>query len=135
MNMEFSRRLAVCLGTITPALEIVRRWHQLSDPTLLWVWFDDVLLGVFLLYGAWSAGRDRVGGRPILAAAWGFMCGLVYGSFFSQLMELDRPDPSGVPAAFAVAVKGIGFGLAILGLVSAVRRVDGAAVEPHSMAR
>ena len=44
MTIEFSRRLAIVLGTLLPAIEIVRRWHQLTELSLLWVWFDDVIV-------------------------------------------------------------------------------------------
>jgi hypothetical protein len=118
--IAFSRGLAFFIGTITPLLEIMRRWHQLTDVRLLPLWLDDVLLGVFLLYGAWRVGKDRIRGRPVLAAAWAFMCGLAYYSFFGQLMN-PAADPSGLPSMWIVGVKGVGLALGIAGLVAALR--------------
>jgi hypothetical protein len=43
---------------------------------------------------------------------------MAYMSFFSQLAELDRADPSGVAATTVVAVKGVAFALAIAALVA-----------------
>lgn len=61
------------------------------------------------------------------------MLGVVYGSFFGQLMELDQPDPSGIPPLIVVAVKGLGLMLAILGLIGAVRRLESRADNPPAM--
>jgi hypothetical protein len=124
MALTFSRRLALFIGTITPLMEIIRRWHQLADLRSLPVWFDDVLLGAFLLYGAWRAGKDRTSGRPILAAAWGFMCGLAYYSFFGQLQHLGEADPSGVSPLWIVSVKGVGLALGIAGLITALQHSE-----------
>src|SRR5919197_5993068 len=104
--LQFSRSLAVVIGIVTPALETFRRWHELITLTVPWPgYLDDVLLGAFLIVGAWRAG-DGSSGRLVLSAAWGFLCGLAYGSFFEQLGALDRPDPSGIAPAFVVAIKG-----------------------------
>ncbi|MEO6655237.1 MAG: hypothetical protein ABIO36_04075 [Pyrinomonadaceae bacterium] len=83
MTIWFSRKLAIVLGIITPLLETVRRWHtwQENPPAF----FDDYILGGLLLYGAWRVGRDPRTGQKFLAAAWGFMCGMAYQSFFGQL--------------------------------------------------
>ena len=69
---------------MTPSIEAIRRWHELRTLTVWWPAFvDDILLGAFLLYGPWQAGGERSSGRAVLAAAWGFMCGIAYGSLFS----------------------------------------------------
>ena len=82
-------------------------------------WLDDWLIGLFLLYGAWATREDREAGRPTLAAAWGFACGMGYLSFFGDVMSLgaDVPDPSGLPAGLVAGVKGLMVGLAISALV------------------
>ena len=121
MTLSFSRGLAVVVGVVTLLAEIARRRHQLLDPAALPVWIDDVLLAGFLLFGAWRVATDQQAGRPVLAAAWGFMCGLTYYSFFGQLQRLAEPDPSGLAPAWVVAVKGVGLVLGILGLVTALK--------------
>ena len=116
-TIQFSRRLAVAAGFALPLAETVRRWHQLGDVSTWPFWLDDWAIGGFLLYGAWKTGRDTAEGRPALAAAWGFACGLAYASFFSELVALDQADPSGLPSSIVVALKGMMFMLAIATLV------------------
>jgi hypothetical protein len=117
---QFNRGLALVIGVVTPALETVRRWHQLITLTVPWPgYLDDVLLGAFLILGAWRAGRGP-SGRLVLAAAWGFLCGHAYGSFFEQLGVLDQPDPSGLAPAFIVAIKGLGLVLGVIGVVTSL---------------
>jgi len=82
MLISISRYLALVLGVLTPLAETIRRWSTWrEDPPSF---FDDYILGAFLLFGAWRVGKDAKSGRPFLAAAWAFMCGMAYGSFFGQ---------------------------------------------------
>ena len=60
-------------------------------------------MGALLLWGAWAVGRSISKGR------------------FSQLVALGERDPSGVDARIVVSVKALLFGLAIAGLVVALR--------------
>ena len=121
LALSFSRALALFIGIITPLAEVARRRQQLLDPAAVPLWIDDMLLGGFLLYGAWRVGSDPRTGRPILAAAWGFMCGLAYYSFFGQLQRLAEPDPSGLAPVWVIAVKGVGLALGIVGMVAALQ--------------
>jgi hypothetical protein len=120
-GMMFSRRLAVVAGVALPVLETMRRWHQLGDVAVWPSWLDDWAIGIFLLYGAWRVSRDAVSGRPILAAAWGFACGLGYASFFSQLDALNATDPSGLTPATVVIIKGSMLVVGIAALVATVK--------------
>ncbi len=120
MNLEFSRRLAL-FGMIPFIADTIRRWHQLSDLRVWPFWLDDFLLGGFLLYSAWLTGKDVKNGRRFLAAAWGFACGMVYPSFFTQITSLDQPDPAPIPSGWVAVIKGIFFFLAVLGLIGSLR--------------
>ncbi len=122
MTITFSRRLAYVLGILTPLAETIRRWHQLGQLHYLPFWLDDYILGAFLLYGAWRTGRDARSGQPFLAAAWGFTCGMAYASFFFQLDHL-HDDPAPISGSWVLAIKGVGFALAILALVGSLRRL------------
>jgi hypothetical protein len=76
------------------------------------------------LSGAWGVGQDYQRGRLLLAAAWGFLCGLAYASFFGQIWRLQRgddADPAPIPALWVLAIKGVGFALAIIALVLTLR--------------
>lgn len=121
MTPQFSRRLAVVFGILLPIAETIRRWHQLDQPRYWPVWFDDILLGALLLYGAHRVARDPAQGRGFLIAAWGVTCGMAYSSFFGQLLSLDQPDPAPIPAVWVVAIKGVGFALAIVALIGSLR--------------
>ena len=122
-TLSFSRSLALCLGVITPLLETIRRWSTWwEDPPSF---FDDFILGGLLIFGAWRVGNDARSGQKFLTAAWGFMCGMVYASFFGQLqdMRLGEIDPAPVSSATVAVIKGIGFALAILGLVTSLVKI------------
>lgn len=114
--LRTSRALALIIGIALPLAELYRRRQQLGDLAMLPAWFDDVLIGAFLLYGWWRTKRDPEGGRLPLAAAWAFMGGMAYGSFFGQLAEISKPDPSGASPIIVVAIKGLGVVLAPIGI-------------------
>ena len=123
MAISFSRYLAIVLGLVTPIAETVRRWSTWrADPPAL---FDDYFLGAFLLYGAWRVGKDARNGQRFLAAAFAFMCGLAYSSFFGQLQNLriGVHDPAPISSSWVAVIKGIGLTLAIVGLVLSLRRL------------
>lgn len=124
MNLTFSRRLALVYGVSLPIIETIRRWKQLGDFRMWPSWLDDVLLGAALLYGAWRVAKEVEKGRPWLAAAWGLTCGIAYNSFFGQLARLDQPDPSALPAAWVVGIKGVGTLLAIVALAGSLRHAS-----------
>jgi hypothetical protein len=122
MTPAFSRSAAAPTGVFFIFIETWRRWHEIgalaSWPTIL----EDWLLGGFLLLAAALGRRDTGRGPLHLAAAWGAATGIMFGSFFGQLVDLGSVDPSGIPSASVVAVKGIVFSVCLLGLVGALRQ-------------
>jgi hypothetical protein len=122
VTFTFSRRLAIVFGVLLPIIETIRRWPQLGDVRMWPAWLDDFILAAFLLYGAWRTRKALDLGRQYLAAAWGLTCGMAYGSFFGQLVRLHEPDPAPIPAVWVVAIKGVGFALAIAALIGSLRR-------------
>lgn len=66
MKLTFSRRLAMIAGIGLPLIETLRRWHQLGEWAGFLFWFDDVLIGAFLLFAAYRTRRDAAGGRVYL---------------------------------------------------------------------
>lgn len=115
--MKFSRALAVIFGVLAPVLDTVRRWGTWREyPPAL---FDDYIMGAFLLAGAWLVSRRFYPGQRLLAAAWGFTCGLGYCSFFEQLRgyRLGEIDPAPLPSGAILAIKGAGVLFAIAALV------------------
>lgn len=117
MLITFSRYLAIVLGILTPLAETIRRWSTWREnPPAL---FDDYILGAFLLFGAWRVTRNARNGQKYLAAAWAFMCGMAYGSFFEQLhrYHLGMSDPAPVSSGWVLSIKGMGFAVGIMCLV------------------
>ncbi len=118
--MKFSRMLAVLFGILAPLGETVRRWQTWREYPP--AFFDDYIMGAFLLAGAWLVGRNFLAGQKLLAAAWGFTCGLGYYSFFEQLRlhRLGAIDPGPLSSAAMIGIKGAGVLLAIAALVATV---------------
>ena len=121
--ISFSRYLAILLGILTPLAETIRRWSTWREnPPAL---FDDYILGAFLLYGAWRVGKDAHSGQRFLAAAWAFMCGMAYSSFFGQLYSLRMgiSDPAPISSASVAVIKGVGLTLGVIALILSLRRL------------
>jgi hypothetical protein len=119
--MRYSRTLAVVFGILVPIAETVRRWNTWrSEPLAL---FDDYVLAALVLYGAWLAGRDFRSGQLFLAAAWGIVCGVGYGSFLGQLQRLQtgEPDPAPIPSVWVAVIKGVMLAMVLAALVATVR--------------
>jgi len=116
MPISVSRYLAFVLGVLTPLAETIRRWSTWrDDPPAL---FDDYILGAFLLFGAWSVTRNARRGQRYLAAAWAFMCGMAYYSFFNQLYRYQHglPDPAPISSGWVAVIKGAGLILGVTAL-------------------
>ena len=128
MNLSFSRRAALIAGIALPLLETWRRWAEWGQLSKLPSILDDFVAGGFLIVAAAMTRFDPARGQPYLAGAWGVAAGMMYGSFFGQLVALGQPDPSGVPPAVVVAFKGVLFAGSIFCLGAALR-------VPHSDAR
>ncbi|HZS09654.1 MAG TPA: hypothetical protein VFD58_32805 [Blastocatellia bacterium] len=116
----FSRRLAIIFGILLPLGETFRSWGA-GRPW--WAWFDDYLIGAFLLLGAWRSRSDTREGQRVLAAAWGFACGLGYASFFGHLEHIREPDPGNIPQVTLTIIIGTGWLLAILALIASLKRL------------
>jgi hypothetical protein len=118
---EFSRGLAYVFGIALPVLETIRRWSQLGDLAVWPFWLDDLLLGAVLLIAARLTADHSYSNAKYLAAAWGIVCGMAWPSFFGEILHLDTPDPAPIPTGWVAAIKGIGFLLAIVALIGALK--------------
>jgi len=109
------------MGVALPLLETMRRRTNFSEIVF---YIDDFIAGGILLWAAWAIGRGRWYGPGLLVAAWGILCGGLYGSFFGQLTHPDARDISGLPSYWVAIVKGALFAVAILCLFLSVKRLD-----------
>jgi hypothetical protein len=105
-RLATSRRLAYVFGVLTPLAETFRRWGTWWDnpPAFL----DDFILGALLIAGALATrGRSSRQGRSLLAAAWGFACGMAYSSvaFHWHAMRSGQSDPAPIPTQWVFAIK------------------------------
>jgi hypothetical protein len=123
MTIQFSRCLAIVVGIAAPLAETIRRWSTWRQSPANF--FDDYIMGAFLLYAAWHTGKDLRSGQRVLTAAWAFACGLGYYSFFGQLKSnrLGELDPAPIASGWVLVVKGIAVTLAIIALVVSLRRL------------
>jgi hypothetical protein len=116
--LRYSRYAAWVGGVLIPLLESIRRWG--TGNYLLWL--DDYLVGAALLFAAWQAGRDNPSGRPWLAAAWAFACGIGYSSFVGHWLRMDEPDVGRFDHHLLTGAIGLGLLLALLALYGSMRR-------------
>ena len=120
--MRFSRTLAWIFGIGAPLAETIRRWGTWQEypPAII----DDYLMGALLIAGAWASRRQKPYGDRLLAAAWGFTCGMGYYSVFMQLrnLQLGIPDPAPLPSFWVFVIKAVGTTLAAVALWITVRR-------------
>ena len=94
--------LAFVGAFLTPLLETIRRWKQLSDIHNFFLWFDDYVVGAVLFSAAWRVMKLHAGGRDFLIATWGFATGMMLGSFFSQLIFIHVKDQAPVSSAIGL---------------------------------
>ena len=114
---RYSRHAALLGGILVPLLESIRRWG--NGDHLFWI--DDYLIGAFLLVAAWQARRGPAVGRPWLAAAWAFACGIGYSSLLGHWLSLDLPDVGHFDHRLLTAAIALGLMLALLALYGALR--------------
>jgi len=114
---RFEVTAAYATGVLLPLLETARRRTHFEDiPSYV----DDYLVGALLLWGAWAVTSRHTYGPYLLAAAWGVLCGGMWGSFFSQLRATS--DVSGLPNEIVVVVKGAVFLVALIAVSLSIAR-------------
>jgi hypothetical protein len=116
---RFEIAAAYFLGVALPIFEVCRRRTDFSD---IPGYIDDFIIGALLLVAARATVRERPYGRGLLIAAWGILCGGLWGSFFGQLFRTDPHDISGLPNLTVVWLKLLVYCVALVCLVLSVRR-------------
>lgn len=116
---RFEVSAAYAMGVALPLLETLRRRTSFED---IPAYVDDFIAGGLLLWAARSVSSGRPYGPYLLAAAWGVLCGGLWGSFFGQLQNQDANDISGLPNECVVVIKGAIYLVALTALVLSIRR-------------
>jgi hypothetical protein len=132
-SLAISRRLAIAFGVLTPLAETARRWGSWWDYPAAFV--DDFLIGGFLLAGAWATrGRRPAPGLALLAAAWGFACGMAYSSAAAHwfAMRTGVQDPAPIPTQWVFGIKLLGGCIFVVALVLTVRASRHGSVGPFT---
>ncbi len=119
---RFEVSAAYALGIMLPILEVARRRTDFENVP---AYIDDFIIGALLLWAARSASRGRPHGGALLVAAWGILCGGLWGSFFGQLRNPDPNNVSGLPNGVVVSIKGAIYVVALVALFLSVRRAVG----------
>lgn len=120
-SLQVSASLAITGGILLPLLETIRRWEQMSEIEYFTYWFDDYLIGGFLLCAGWRTLRSRYKGLRILCAAWGAATVMLILSFIGQLIHIGNPDPAPVSPVLVAVIKGLLLAGALTGLILALR--------------
>ena len=116
---RFSQRLAWVAGVVIPLGETIRRWGTWWDVPAAYL--DDVIIGAFFLFGAWTSRRSVLVGARCLAAAYGCACGIGFLSLIFGVTSINQTDPAGVSGVTALIVKVAMVSLGLAGLVGALR--------------
>jgi hypothetical protein len=124
ITLNFSKRSALAMGVFLPVMETIRRYHQMPDWHYFLAWFDDYLLGGFLLFAAWRAHRDMLSGQRYLAAAWGAGTAGLFMSFAGQLDRLSQPDPAPISSVWVAVIKGCLLIFCLINLIISLQKQD-----------
>jgi len=116
---RFEVKAAWVMGIGLPLLEAMRRrtnFHPIPS------YVDDFIAGALLLVAARAVQKKQANAELWLAGAWGILCGGLYGSFFSQLIEWQKVDVSGHSGLFVVVIKGVLFAITLAAFTMTLRR-------------
>jgi hypothetical protein len=118
-SLLFSRNLALGFGIFLPLTETIRRWEQLTNINYFFNWFDDYLLGGFLIFAAWKVFKYKDEAKIFLAAAWGVAVGAIFLSTLGQLESIKngKADPAPISTEGVLIIKTIFLLLSITGMV------------------
>jgi len=126
-QLRFEVIAALVMGILLPVLETGRRGitYWAIDFTTM---FEDYVAGALLLIGGWSAYRRKSWGTMFLVLAWAYFAGLMGSSFWAQLEETLRHNPSEPNNLMVVIVKFLLWSTCVTSLIVSFRR----ALREHS---
>lgn len=116
--MKFWRIWALILGISLMAGESIRSWGQARNPLFV---VDDFLVGIPLVLTAILLARPSIPRLCAFSAAFAASAGMLYGSFFSKLVDLAEPASSNIEIRLLTALIGLALISSILGVYGSIR--------------
>ena len=114
MTWGLLRLAGILLALALMIGEVWRSWGA-ERPFVFVV--DDFVFGVPLLIAALLAKRPTARGKPFLAAAWAGNVGMLYGSFFTKVVDPAATNAGNWNADVLTWLIGLAFGVSLLGVL------------------
>ena len=114
IQMRLNVILALVFAVVLMTVETIRRYEIWGHWS---AWMDDYLMGMFLILAAISVLKKKRKGHLLLAAAWAFNAGLLYGSFFSKVNDPTRDFQSNINSELLILLTGLGFFVSLFAMV------------------
>jgi hypothetical protein len=115
-----NHRLALGFAVAISSLQLGRTilWGRWPEPLEWFIFVDAYLVSALLLWGVALSRRQAPAARPVLAAGWGFACGILFRSFFGQLEDPSRHAGHEI---VVIVIKGALLTVAVAGLIGSIR--------------
>ena len=114
MTWHAIRVCGVLLALALMGGEVWRSWG--ADRPFVFV-VDDFVFGVPLLIAALLAKRPTARARPLLSAAWAGNVGMLYGSFFTKVVDPVATNAGNWDADVLTWLIGLAFMISVLGVI------------------
>lgn len=126
-----NHRLALGFAVAISSLQLGRTilWGRWPEPLEWFIFVDAYLVSALLGWGVVCARRESPAARPLLAAGWGFACGILFRSFFGQFEDPSRHAGHEIAV---IVIKGALLTVAGAGLIGSIRSAPRSAVRSPS---
>lgn len=121
-SMRFWRIWAILLGSSLMIGETIRSWGQGRNPLFV---LDDFFIGVPLIITSILMARPSASRHCAFSASFAASAGMLYGSFFSKLVDLSKPVSSNIGIPLLTGLIGLAFIASLLGLFGSIRAASG----------
>jgi hypothetical protein len=116
--MKFWRVWAILLGLSLMIGETIRSWGQGRNPLFV---LDDFFVGIPLVVTAILMARPSIPCLCAFSSSFAASAGMLYGSFFSKLVDLSNPASSNIEIRLLTALIGLAFISSVIGIYGSIR--------------
>ena len=113
-HYKLNSYLALIFGSLIIIGETYRRYGEWGHWSR---WLDDFIIGLFLIVPAILIVKGHKYGRKLIIGGWGFSSGLLYGSFFSKVTDVNNIGQSNIDSTVLICLIGLAFITASLSLI------------------